>query len=152
MIRLPWSEALHPAVGVYRQPDREGWAAFAGHEHERYRKSFPDSHYGGRAAALMVAIRWRKRTARELGITSRGWWLGPDNAGSVTLLERDDRKYWRACLSFQGDTLTKTFSVSRHGNAAARALAEQYLVKWRRDLRRICNAIVRERERRSRAA
>lgn len=147
-IRIPWSEELHPAVGIYRV--RNGWEAYISRRNVIRRKFFGDRALGGNEAALAAALRWRKKLERELGGGSKGWWLGPDRAGSITLqTDANGNQTWMVNLCFRAQVLRKTFSVNRHGKAAGRELAEQVLAKWRRQLRRVCNEIAREEGRRA---
>lgn len=142
-IRIPWSEELHPAVGIYRRPG--GWEAFISRRAAARRKFFGDTALGGPESSLAAALRWRKRLERELGGVSKGWWLGPDRAGSITLVrDRHGNESWMVSLCFRGQILRRSFSVNRHGKAAGRELAEQTLGRWRRQLRRVCSEIARE--------
>lgn len=145
-IRIPWSEELHPAVGIYRVVN--AYEGFISRRGRSFRKYFGDKALGGPEASLAAALRWRRKLERELGGTTKGWWLGPDRAGSVRLAtDAAGYEAWRVHLCFRGQLLRKTFSTNRYGKAAARERAEQTLAKWRRQLRRICNDIAREERR-----
>jgi hypothetical protein len=139
---VPWREDLHPEVGIYREGAAEGWRAYVPGEPW---KSFTDSKYGGREAALAAASRYRRSRARSLGIVSKGWWLGPDRAGGVTrVVDRYGNASYRATLCFQGVDKSASFSVGKWGERGAKWEAEAALEQMRRDLRRICRQIAKE--------
>jgi len=113
-----------------------GWLSQVERQGVKHKKFFSDSVYGGKRSSLNAAIQYRDHilhlTERQSSVWRRSIKRRNNTSGivGVARYERSDSKneaarpYWCAFWDdAAGKRRSRKFSVSRHGEAQARALA-----------------------------
>lgn len=92
-------------------------------KHDRRSKFFSDGRYHDRLDALAAAIAWRDRTTREMGKPTIA--TAPSKKKSVGVHRRtkDGREVYEATWYENGRHRRTSFSIRKHGEKEARALA-----------------------------
>jgi hypothetical protein len=130
--------------GIWRMDDR--WEVTLIRQGQRHRRVFLFGTHGGVREALRVAKLWRTKIEAESPLTPRHVQASKPRADSpigiagvtcVRWTSDGQPAMWRAQTRVNGRNMSKSFSVSRHGERAlelAIAAREKQLEKMKRSL------------------
>lgn len=113
----------YKSISRIDSPRAHGWFVRVVFLGQRHAKFFSDGKYGGRDAALSVAVRWRNRTERSIGKPRTERTIGTKGAGVRRTIKEGRTVYVVTWHPRPGKMSRTSFSVRVYGERGARDLA-----------------------------